>query len=64
MIVTTQAIADKDYTLYDSALSFSFTDWTEDIGVCGGFNYWQIQTDGSPVPTFIQLNSVTRTFTI
>ena len=64
MTITTTPVSDQVYTIYDLPLTFGFADWTEDINICGSFSYWQTLDDGSPSPTFVTLDSPTRTFSV
>ena len=57
-------MADKIYTLFTPKLEFSFDSWTEDVGICGEFNYWPKLSSGSDPDSFITLDSTTRTFSI
>lgn len=64
MTITTSSVPDKVYVLYSSALTFTFSAWSEDTGACGSFSYWPTLDTGASPPTFISLDSATRTISV
>ena len=58
-------IAAKTYTIGGSALSFAFTEWTEDFGQCGPFTYTAAYTNGTALnPNLINFTASSKTFNI
>lgn len=62
--ITSVDVSDQAYTYLDTPNTFTLTDWSEDMGVCGSFTYTITQTDGSPIPSILTFNPVTLTFTV
>jgi hypothetical protein len=44
-IISTPVISNKQYTLYNTPLKFSFTPFTESVGYCGTFMYMVVPID-------------------
>ena len=64
MIISPSTVSDQVYLLFSGIKTFTFTDWVDNMGVCGSFAYTHTLSNGSLPPLFVVLNSLTRTFTI
>ena len=62
--ITSYAVSDQTFHIYDSANTFSMTQWTESMGVCSPFTYTITQTDGSAIPSLLSFNSGTLLFSV
>lgn len=64
MVITTSNVSDQVYKIGDPPKTFSFSDWTEDVNTCGVFVYTHKLASGAAPPSFITLDSSTRTFSV
>ena len=65
MYLSTQPVANQEFTIFVTGTkTFSFSQWSDDVTTCGGYTYWLKKSDDTDPPSWISLNSNTRTFTI
>ena len=64
MVITTSNVSDQVYKIGEPPKTFSFNNWTEDVNTCGVFVYIHKLASGAIAPSFITLDSPTRTFSV
>ena len=64
MIISPSTVNNQVYLLFSGIKTFTFTDWVDNMGVCGSFAYTHALSNGSIAPSFVLLNSLTRTFAV